>query len=133
MPCKYENAAVHHVHYSSFLTFFARCFARLALCSDPESKGPFAKSLYGDDTFMRALYNSLSDDGVLVMQLGEAPKSFSPDETYSKFKNRAALMSFLEKVGFQSIHTYEEVSYCSFLLLFEGSGALMSHFALLIM
>ena len=82
---------------------------------------------------MRAFYDSLSDDGILVMQLGQASKSDSPDETYSAFKNRAALMSFLEKLGFESIHTYDEVSYCSFVLLFEASGALMSHFALLIL
>ena len=93
---------------------FAHFFVHLALCSDPESKVPFTKSLYGDDTFVRALYNSLSDDGILVMQLGEAPTSFSPDETHSTFKNRATLMRFLENVGFQSIHTYEEVSFGSF-------------------
>jgi spermidine synthase len=97
--------------------------------SDPESEVPFAKALYSDDTFMRAFYNSLSDDGILVMQLGEAPASHSPDETYSKFKNRAATTRFLEKLGFKSIHTYDEVSYCFFVLLFEASGILMFHFA----
>jgi hypothetical protein len=101
--------------------------------SDPESEVPFAKALYSDDTFMRAFYNSLSDDGILVMQLGEAPKSYSPDETYSRFNNRARTTRFLEKLGFESIHTYDEVSYFSFVLLFEASVALMSRFALLIL
>ena len=59
---------------------------------------------------MKAFYNSLSDDGILVMQLGEAPEWFDPDETHSKFKNRAATISLLESVGFESIHAYEEVS-----------------------
>jgi spermidine synthase len=77
--------------------------------SDPESEVPIAQALYGNDEFMRAFYNSLSDDGILVMQLGEAPKFNSPDETYSKFRNRASTTSFLEKLGFESIHVYEEV------------------------
>jgi len=87
-------------------------------CSDPESEIPFAKALYGNDDFIRAFYNSLSDDGILVMQLGEAPKFNSPDETYSKFRNRATTTSFLENLGFESIHTYEEVKNQSLLTLY---------------
>lgn len=59
---------------------------------------------------MQTFYNSLSYDGVLVMQLGEAPEWFLPDETHSKFKNRAVTTNLLERVGFESIHAYEEVS-----------------------
>lgn len=77
--------------------------------SDPESEIPFAKALYGNDKFMRTFYNSLSDDGIIVMQLGEGPKWNSPDETYSKFKNRATTIAILERLGFESIHVYEEV------------------------
>jgi len=80
--------------------------------SDPESEVPFAQALYGNDKFMRAFFNSLSDDGILVMQLGEAPKALSPDETHSKFKNRATTTKLLAKLGFESIHAYEEVSAC---------------------
>lgn len=65
---------------------------------------------------MQAFYNSLSDDGILVMQLGEAPQFDSPDETYSKYKNRAATTKLLEDLGFESIHTYEEVSRRSFII-----------------
>ena len=82
---------------------------------------------------MRAIYKSLSDDGVLVMQLGGAPRSYSPDETYSKFRHRADTMRFLEKLGFKSIHAYDEVSYYSFILYFEACGALMFHSALFAM
>lgn len=78
--------------------------------SDPESEVPFAKALYGDDKFMRAFFNSLSDDGILVMQLGEAPSYDAPDETVSKFLNRAATTTLLATLGFESIHAYEEVS-----------------------
>lgn len=59
---------------------------------------------------MRALFDSLSDDGILLMQLGEAPWSVAPDETHSLFQNRAATTRLLEDVGFKSIHTYQEVS-----------------------
>ena len=45
-----------------------------------------------------------------MMQLGESPNLEDPDESYSKHKNRVAVMKLLEKVGFESIHTYEEVS-----------------------
>jgi hypothetical protein len=82
-----------------------------SLDSDPESEIPFAKILYSNDAVMKAFYNSLSKDGILVMQLGEAPEWFNPDETHSKFKNRAATSNLLERVGFESIHAYEEVSY----------------------
>lgn len=89
--------------------YFFRLFGYLL--SDPETEVPFAESLYSDVTLIRALYDSLSDDGILVLQLGESPKSFSPDETYSKFKNRATATIFLENLGFESIHAYEDVSY----------------------
>jgi hypothetical protein len=59
---------------------------------------------------MRAFFGSLSDDGILTMQLGEAPEYNSPDETYSRYKNRVATTKLLEDLGFGSIHTYEEVS-----------------------
>lgn len=87
------------------------CFCCIASLSDPEEEAPIAKALYGNDEFMRAFYNSLSEDGILVMQLGEAPKFTSPDETYSKFRNRAKTLTFLENLGFESIHEYEEVSF----------------------
>jgi hypothetical protein len=59
---------------------------------------------------MQSFYNSLSDDGVLVMQLGESPDSGDPDEMMSGDKNRVAALNLLETVGFESIHAYTEVS-----------------------
>lgn len=80
-------------------------------CSDPEAEVPFAQALYGNDKFVRKFFDSLSDDGILVMQLGEAPHYESPDETYSMFKNRATTTKLLDRLGFESIHVYEEVSF----------------------
>lgn len=59
---------------------------------------------------MQSFYNSLSDDGVLVIQLGESPDWRESDETKSGGFNRVAALNLLEKVGFESIHVYEEVS-----------------------
>jgi len=82
----------------------------LVINSDPESDIPFSKVLYSNVKFMQTFFDSLSDDGILAMQLGEAPDWDSADETYSQFKNRAATTRLLEDVGFESIHTYEEVN-----------------------
>lgn len=70
----------------------------------------FAETLYGNIEFLQSFYDALGPSGVLVMQLGQSPNVRDPDETYSKHKNRAAVLRLLESVGFRSIHTYEEVS-----------------------
>jgi hypothetical protein len=74
---------------------------------------------------MKAFYNALSEDGILVMQLGKAPDEFDPDEAHTKFKNRAATTSLLERVGFESIHVYEEVSI--FCLSFHAANDTCPH------
>jgi hypothetical protein len=94
---------VHGLKYESYL------WPVLHLHSDPESEIPFAKALYSNAKFMQSFYDSLSDDGILVMQLGESAVLEDPDETYSKYKNRVAVVKLLERVGFESIHAYEEV------------------------
>jgi spermidine synthase len=81
--------------------------------SDPEFDIPFAEALYSNVTFIESFYNALSKNGILVMQLGESSDIWKPDETYSKHKNRVATTKLLEKVGFESVHAYEEVrSFC---------------------
>ncbi len=80
-------------------------------CSDPESDIPFAKMLYSNDAVMQAFFDSLSKDGLLVMQLGESPSSKAAAEANTAAKNRAATTDLLTRVGFESIHTYEEVSH----------------------
>lgn len=79
-------------------------------CSDPESDIPFAKVLYGNDAVMQSFYDSLSDHGILVMQLGESADANDADESHTAAKNRAATTELLTRVGFESIHAYEEVS-----------------------
>jgi hypothetical protein len=77
--------------------------------SDPESDIPFAKALYSNEALTKSFYDSLSDDGILVIQLGEAVNRDAPDDTYSRYKNRVLAVNLLERVGFESIHAYEEV------------------------
>lgn len=87
------------------------------LYSDPESDIPFAKMLYSNDAVMQAFFDALSKDGILVMQLGESPSPYAAAEANTKAKNRAATTDLLARVGFQSIHTYEEVSRYGFVSL----------------
>jgi hypothetical protein len=58
---------------------------------------------------MQTFFNSLSDDGILVLQLGESPEAWAADELLSGDKNRRAALNLLETVGFESIHVFEEV------------------------
>merc|ERR1719457_399444 len=51
---------------------------------DPEDDIPFAEMLYNDEDFVETLYNSLTDDGVIVLQLGEAPGEEDPGEEFTK-------------------------------------------------
>lgn len=80
---------------------------------DPQDNIPFADLLYTNIEFLQSLYNSLSTDGIIVMQLGEAPTIHSPPEKVSRNSKRGKLMEILSKAGFKSMHIYEE-SHCGF-------------------
>ncbi len=58
------------------------------------------------------MYNALTDDGIVVMQLGVTPDLEDTADQYSKSKNRAKLTNGLSKIGFESLHAYEEVNAC---------------------
>lgn len=75
---------------------------------DPRDNIEFADQLYNNDVFMTALYNAINDDGILAMQLGEAPTAQDPAEELSLDKNRATVIRLMERIGFQSFHMYEE-------------------------
>lgn len=65
--------------------------------------------LYSNDLFMKAFYDSLSEDGILVMQLGQSPEHVSANEANTIYKNRLVTTDLLSRVGFESIHAFEEV------------------------
>ena len=64
--------------------------------------------LYNDRAFVQTLYNSLSDDGLIVLQLGEAPDHDDPAAMHSRSNRREVLIELLEDVGFEAMHVYEE-------------------------
>jgi hypothetical protein len=64
--------------------------------------------LYNDKDFVQTLSNSLTDDGVIVLQLGEAPSYKNPAEQFTKSSRRQLLIKLLEDVGFEEMHFYED-------------------------
>jgi len=75
---------------------------------DPQDNVPFADVLYNNQAFLQALYNALSEDGMIVLQLGEAPSLKDPAEDFSRDSRRNMLANSLSDVGFKSLHMYEE-------------------------
>ena len=78
---------------------------------DPQNVVDFAEALYGDSAFLGALYNGLSEDGVLVSQVGETVSMIDPAQTHSINRNRALFIRSMIEQGFVSIVEYDEVSY----------------------
>lgn len=75
---------------------------------DPNDDIEFAVELYTSDTYIRSLYNALTFDGILVVQVGEVPYQKNPADETGRFANRSAMKGKLEEAGFKSIHIYEE-------------------------
>ena len=65
------------------------------------------------DQFFLALFEALNDEGILVLQLGVAPYTDEPPDSMMKDYKRDYLSKSLERVGFESIHLYEE-AHCDF-------------------
>jgi len=80
---------------------------------DPQDDVPFAEILYMHDHFFHSLYKALSEDGIMVLQLGVAPFADNPSDSMTRDYKRDYLSKSLEKVGFESIHLYEE-AHCGF-------------------
>jgi hypothetical protein len=64
--------------------------------------------LYSSYDFLETLYNSLSESGVIVLQLGEATDYFEPAAQFTKASRREQLINLLVEVGFESLHLYED-------------------------
>jgi len=79
---------------------------------DPEDTVEFANVLYKSTLFWQSLYNALTDDGVLVIQLGISPKLVDPPDTVRK-ERKVQVIKTLENIGFKSNHAYEE-AHCAF-------------------
>lgn len=75
---------------------------------DPQDNVPFAAALYDNVDFLEALFDAMTDNGVIVMQLGESPGFSDPADSIGMDEKRAAITRLLEEVGFESMHVYEE-------------------------
>mmetsp|Transcript_12427 Transcript_12427/g.18221 ORF Transcript_12427/g.18221 Transcript_12427/m.18221 type:complete len:859 (-) Transcript_12427:147-2723(-) len=73
---------------------------------DPNDHNEFSDVLYNNNDYLTSLYNGLSEDGILVAQIGETPGVGSPAEVNTAFKNRSILIEHLSRLGFQTMHVY---------------------------
>jgi len=88
--------------------YFAKLDIIIMDALDPQDTVGFASVLYQNLVFWQSIYNALTDDGILVAQLGDAPMLLDPADTNTDGKNRQLVIENLEEVGFQSMHVYEE-------------------------
>ena len=80
------------------------------LYRDPQVQVEFVDALYDGGPFLRSLPNGLNEDGILIAQVGEAPKIHDPGEDFSWHRNRLKFVKTLINTGFESVRDYEEVS-----------------------
>lgn len=77
---------------------------------DPDKFVSIVGSLYTDNSFVKAIYNALNEDGILVIQFGETDSLRDPALETGPERDSADVMSALQNAGFESIHQYDEVS-----------------------
>jgi spermidine synthase len=70
-------------------------------CLDPNDDIPFAKLLYTNDDYLNSLYSSLTEEGILVVQVGEAPGVDNAADETGEFANRQEMIEMLSGVGFK--------------------------------
>jgi len=77
---------------------------------DPQNAVDFVEALYGDGAFLNSLYNSLTDNGILLTQVGEAVYVGDIAETYPGNINyqRHMYEKGLKNQGFGAVMNYEE-------------------------
>lgn len=70
-------------------------------CLDPDDDVPFAQVLYTSNDFLNSLYNALTDEGILVVQVGRSPTFGQAADETGAFVNRHVLINKLDEVGFK--------------------------------
>eukprot|EP00549_Striatella_unipunctata_P007442 CAMPEP_0118694322 /NCGR_PEP_ID=MMETSP0800-20121206/12440_1 /TAXON_ID=210618 ORGANISM="Striatella unipunctata, Strain CCMP2910" /NCGR_SAMPLE_ID=MMETSP0800 /ASSEMBLY_ACC=CAM_ASM_000638 /LENGTH=789 /DNA_ID=CAMNT_0006592737 /DNA_START=134 /DNA_END=2503 /DNA_ORIENTATION=- len=81
---------------------------------DPEDGETIAEQLYGDKAFVSSLMKSLTENGVLIIQIGAGPKMLDPKEEFGVYKQREVLLNLVEKdADTAAMFVYEE-SHCGF-------------------
>ena len=81
---------------------------------DPEDSVEIAEDLYSDATFISSLMNSLSEEGVLVIQVGTAPNIHDPKPDIGVYSQREKLFNLFEdNPSVAAMLVYEE-PHCGF-------------------
>jgi spermidine synthase len=77
---------------------------------DPEDTSTFWKDLYGDSIFVSSLMKSLSEEGVLMIRIGQTPDLSDPRPDLGPYKVREKLLQmFEEHPDVAAMHVYEEM------------------------
>jgi spermidine synthase len=81
---------------------------------DPEDSGPIADKLYTDVVFISSLVNSLSANGILLIQIGTPPFLNDPRPDKGIYWRRELLFNILEELPeVEAMMVYEE-AHCGF-------------------
>jgi spermidine synthase len=82
---------------------------------DPEDDiSAISDDLYSNANFLSSLISSLSDDGVLVIQVGTAPNVNDPDASHGMYRKRETLTRMLEDNPQVSVILVYEEAHCGF-------------------
>jgi predicted methyltransferase len=80
--------------------------------SDPQGLIDFAGALYTDRSFYLSLFKGLSEDGILISQVGEAlAVDDKPRRVHRRQAYRAGFVRGLIDIGFEGVRDYQEVRF----------------------
>mmetsp|Transcript_39158 Transcript_39158/g.91230 ORF Transcript_39158/g.91230 Transcript_39158/m.91230 type:complete len:698 (-) Transcript_39158:99-2192(-) len=80
---------------------------------DPTDDNAFTEYLYYNDRFLESMFDSLTENGVIIMQLGDSIDLDDAHDAVNGFHTRANVIRVLERYGFESFHVYDE-DHCGF-------------------
>eukprot|EP00591_Stephanopyxis_turris_P011650 CAMPEP_0195507592 /NCGR_PEP_ID=MMETSP0794_2-20130614/1008_1 /TAXON_ID=515487 /ORGANISM="Stephanopyxis turris, Strain CCMP 815" /LENGTH=781 /DNA_ID=CAMNT_0040634329 /DNA_START=63 /DNA_END=2408 /DNA_ORIENTATION=- len=81
---------------------------------NPEDENINANGLFTDPEFLNSMLNSLTDDGVIVIQAGTAPTIHDPAPDKGKFAQREKLFLMLEEHSDTAAMLVYEEAHCGF-------------------
>lgn len=104
------------------------------ICRDPSSAVAFSDILYDNDRFANAITAALTEDGIMVAQVGEEDDLDDPAKEYSKKKYEFKLMTHLQKHGFAAVKEYSEphggfLGIWRFIIAFKERDSLVNWYA----
>jgi spermidine synthase len=81
---------------------------------DPEDPSEISTNMYNDQNFVYSLVHSLTDQGVLVIQVGTAPNIHDPKADVGVFKQREVMFNLLEAMPEVKVMIVYEEAHCGF-------------------